>query len=99
TGWLALWHSAFSAADLATLLAGDPAAALYVAAILAGRLDAANCALVEVRRQLEAGTPRAEVARTVDKITQLLINESFAEDLFLEIGRASCSERVKNSVG
>jgi len=80
----ALERSAFTVADAATLLAGDPAAALYVAAILAGRLDAANCALVEVRRQLEAGAPRIAVARTVDKITQLLSNESFAEDLFLD---------------
>jgi CRP/FNR family transcriptional regulator, cyclic AMP receptor protein len=80
----ALERSAFSVADAATLLAGDPTAALHVAAILAGRLDAANCALVEVRRQLEAGAPRAAVARTVDTITQLLSNESFAEDLFLD---------------
>ncbi len=80
----ALERSEFNVADAATLLASDPTAALYVAAILAGRLDAANCALVEVKRQLESGTPRVEVARTVDKITQLLSNESFAEDLFLD---------------
>ncbi len=80
----ALERSAFNVADAATLLASDPTAALHVAAILAGRLDAANCGLVEVKRQLETGTPRAAVARTVDKITQLLSNESFAEDLFLD---------------
>jgi len=80
----ALERSAFNVADAATLLASDPTAALYVAAILAGRLDAANCAIVEVKHQLEAGTPRAAVARAVDKITQLLSNESFAEDLFLD---------------
>jgi len=74
----ALERSAFNVADAATLLASDPAAALYVAAILAGRLDAANGALVEVKRQVEAGTSRATVARTIDEITQLLSNENVA---------------------
>src|SRR5215471_18329723 len=60
----ALERSAFTIADAATLLASDPTATLYVAAVLAGRLDAANGALVEVKRQLEAGTSRAAVART-----------------------------------
>ena len=52
----------------------DPMAALYVAAILAGRLDAANGALAEVKRQLETGKPHDAVARTVDKIAELLSN-------------------------
>ena len=52
--------------------------------ILAGRLDAANGALVEVKRQLETGQPGAAVVQTVDKIAELLTNESFAEDLFLD---------------
>ena len=80
----ALERTEFSVADAATLLASDPTAALYVASILAGRLDAANGALVELKHQLETGTPRAAVARTVDKIAELLTNESFAEDLFLD---------------
>src|SRR5262249_59152660 len=61
-----LERSAFHVADAATLLANDPTVALYVAAILAGRLDAANVALVEIKHQLESGTPRAAVARTAD---------------------------------
>jgi CRP-like cAMP-binding protein/mannose-6-phosphate isomerase-like protein (cupin superfamily) len=80
----ALERSEFSVANAAMLLASDSTAALYVAAILAGRLDAANVALVEVKRQLEAGEPRVAVARTLDKIAELLTNESFAEDVFLD---------------
>ena len=74
----ALERSEFSVADAATLLASNPTAALYVAAILAGRLGAANGALVEVKRQLETGKPRVAVARTVDKIAELLSNVEVA---------------------
>ena len=49
----ALERSEFGVAEAATLLASDPAATLYIAAILAARLDAANVALIEVKRQLE----------------------------------------------
>src|SRR5215213_7270487 len=68
----ALERSEFNVADAATLLASDPTAALYITAILAGRLDAANGALVEVKRQLETGKPRVAIARTVNKIADLL---------------------------
>ena len=67
----AVERSEFSIADAATLLT-DPAATLYIAAILAARLDAANVALIEVKRQLEIGKPRAAIAQTVDKIADLL---------------------------
>ncbi len=80
----ALERSAFIVADAPALLASDPAAALYVASILAARLDAANVALVEVKRQLKAGKPRGAIARTVERIAGLLTNESFAEDVFLD---------------
>jgi mannose-6-phosphate isomerase-like protein (cupin superfamily) len=80
----ALERSEFIIADAPSVLASDPAMALYVASILAGRLDAANVALVEVKRQLQTGKPRAAVARTVEKISGLLSNESFAEDVFLD---------------
>ena len=68
----AVERSEFSIADAATLLTSDPAATLYIAAILAARLDAANVALIEVKRQLEIGKPRAAIAQTVDKIADLL---------------------------
>jgi CRP/FNR family transcriptional regulator, cyclic AMP receptor protein len=68
----ALERSEFNVADAATLLSGDPAATLYIAAILAARLDTANVALIEVKRQLETGKPRAAIAREIDKVAHLL---------------------------
>jgi hypothetical protein len=54
------------------LLTSDPAATLYIAAILAARLDAANVALIEVKRQLEIGEPRVAIAQRINKIAELL---------------------------
>ena len=71
----ALERSEFHVADAAALLASNPAATLYIVAILAGRLDAANGALVEIKRQLETGKPRVAIARAVDKVTDLLSSE------------------------
>ena len=68
----ALERSEFSVADAPALLADDPAATLYVAAILARRLDAANSALVEVKRQLETGKPHGEIVKTVERVAALL---------------------------
>jgi CRP/FNR family transcriptional regulator, cyclic AMP receptor protein len=68
----AVERSEFSVADAATLLAGDPTAALYVAAILARRLDLANGALIEVKKQLQTGQPRSVIGRTVEKVEELL---------------------------
>ena len=69
----ALERSEFNVADAATLLSADPAATLYIAAILAARLDTANVALIEVKGQLESGKPRAAIAREIDKVAQVLI--------------------------
>jgi CRP-like cAMP-binding protein len=68
----ALEQSEFSVADAPALLAGDAAATLYIAAILARRLDVANSALVEVKRQLEAGKPRSMIAKMVEKVQEFL---------------------------
>jgi CRP/FNR family cyclic AMP-dependent transcriptional regulator len=68
----AVERSVFSVADGATLLTSDPAATLYIAAILAARLDAANVALIEIKRQVETGKPRVAIAQTVEKIADLL---------------------------
>ena len=68
----AVERSEFHVADVAALLASDPAATLYIAAILAARLDAANVALIEIKRQLETGNSRVAIARSVDKIADLL---------------------------
>ena len=67
-----LEQSEFHVADAPTLLAGDPTVALYVAAILARRLDAANRSLIEVKRQLQAGESRSAIGRTVEKMEELL---------------------------
>jgi len=65
-------QSDFYVANAETLLAYDPAVTLYVAAILARRLDSANRALVEVKRQLRGGEPRSVIGKTIEKVEQLL---------------------------
>jgi hypothetical protein len=50
------------------MFAGDPTVALYVAAILARRLEAANRSLIEVKHQLKAGEPPSVIGRTVEKV-------------------------------
>src|SRR5262245_4209245 len=67
-----LEQSDFYVANAETLLAYDPAVALYVAGIVARRLDSANQALVELKRQLRGGEPRSVIDKTVEKVEQLL---------------------------
>jgi len=67
-----LEQSEFYVADAPAILAGDPSVALYVAAILARRLEAANRSLIEVKRQLQAGDPPSVIGRTVEKTEELL---------------------------
>jgi CRP/FNR family cyclic AMP-dependent transcriptional regulator len=74
--------SEFHVADAAALLAADPVAALYVAAILARRLDGANEALILVKRQLQAGEPRSLIGRTVEKVEELLSSSAGASLLY-----------------
>src|ERR1700756_4308121 len=57
--------SQFHIANADALLAQDPIALLYVAAILAQRLDGANQALIELKRQLQAGQPGGVVGKTI----------------------------------
>jgi CRP/FNR family cyclic AMP-dependent transcriptional regulator len=68
----ALEQSEFHIADAPTVLANDATVTLYVAAILARRLDSANRALIEVKRQLHAGEPRRVIGKTVEKLQGLL---------------------------
>jgi CRP/FNR family cyclic AMP-dependent transcriptional regulator len=66
-------HAAeFHVADAASLLTEDPATLLYVTVLLARRLDATNRALIEVKRQIQAGQPRSMISRTVEKAEELL---------------------------
>jgi CRP/FNR family cyclic AMP-dependent transcriptional regulator len=68
----ALETSEFHIADATALLAHDPIALLYVAAVLARRLDGANQALLELKHQLQAGQPGGVIGRTVEKMEGLL---------------------------
>src|SRR5215467_13647492 len=54
------------------VLAGDPTVALYVAGILARRLDAANRSLIEVKHQLQAGASLSVIGKTVEKLEEQL---------------------------
>jgi len=68
----ALEPSQFHVADAAALLGQDTTALLYVAAVLARRLDAANKALVELRSQLQAGEPNSVIGKTIEKVEGIL---------------------------
>jgi CRP/FNR family transcriptional regulator, cyclic AMP receptor protein len=67
-----LEQSEFYVAEAPAILAGDPTVALYVAAILARRLDAANRWLVAVKRQLHAGESPSAIGKAIDKVEELL---------------------------
>jgi CRP/FNR family transcriptional regulator, cyclic AMP receptor protein len=68
----ALEASEFHVADAASLLRIDPIALLYVATVLARRLDDANQALIELGRQVQAGQPHDAIEQTVGKMEGLL---------------------------
>ncbi len=68
----ALEASEFHVADATALLGQDPAALLYVAMVLARRMDDANRAFFELKTQLAAGEPRGLIDATLDKIEGLL---------------------------
>jgi CRP/FNR family transcriptional regulator, cyclic AMP receptor protein len=68
----AIEESEFSVADATTLLAESPVTLLYVAALLARRLDGANTALLEVKRQLRASKSHIEIAKSVAELEDLL---------------------------
>jgi CRP/FNR family cyclic AMP-dependent transcriptional regulator len=62
----------FHVADAAELFLQDPLVLLYVAAILARRLEAANQAFIELKNQIQAGQPRSEIGETIDKMEGVL---------------------------
>ena len=67
-----LEQSEFYVADTPAILASDPTVALYVAAILARRLDAANRWLVAVKRQLQTGDSSSEIGEAIERVEELL---------------------------
>ena len=66
----ALATSQFHVASVSALQ--DPAVLLYVAAILARRLDGANQALVELTSQIQVDQPRSVIDKTIEKMKGLL---------------------------
>ena len=64
--------SQFHVANATAVLMQDSVALLYVAAVLARRLDGANQALIELKNQLQAGQPRSVIDETVEKVEALL---------------------------
>ena len=68
----ALENSQFHVASTAAPLMQDPTALLFVATVLARRVDSANRALVELKRQVQTGQPSSITRRTIDKIEELL---------------------------
>ena len=77
-----LEQSQFYVADAQAMLA-NPTVALYVAATLARRLDAANRSLVEVKRQLQGDEPRSVISKTLEKVEDIL---SYSDDASLVYG-------------
>jgi len=78
---LALEHSEFHVAD-AKLLLDDPTALLYVARITAARLLAADNALLEAKKQSQAGYPATidELLRKLAEIRQIAVTPGRAAD-------------------
>ena len=76
----ALEISQFYVADAAAMLVQDPAALLYIAAVLARRLDGANRALIELKSQLQAGQPLSVIGKTVEKVAASLVYAGYPTD-------------------
>ncbi len=68
----------FHVADAATLLKQDSTALLYVATILARRLDGTNQALIELKGQLRTSQTQSVVGKTIEKMEDLLGGASLA---------------------
>ena len=68
----ALEATQFHVANADTLLEQNPVALVYVAAVLAQRLDAANRTLIELKSQIQGGQPRSAIEKTVEKMEGLL---------------------------
>jgi CRP/FNR family transcriptional regulator, cyclic AMP receptor protein len=68
----AIERSEFHVAQASSLLTGDMAPLLYVSAILARRLDAADEVIVEIKRELETGKRPGVITKAVEKLEKLL---------------------------
>jgi CRP-like cAMP-binding protein len=91
----ALEVSQFYLADEA-LIAKDPLAFIYIATILARRLNYANRALIELKRQLHAGEPQSAIAETIAEIECNLVYAGYPFNPFisrLNVRSASATRR------
>ena len=68
----ALETTQFHVANADALLVQNPVALLYVAAVLARRLDAGNRTLIELKSQIQLGKPRSTIEKIVEKMEGLL---------------------------
>ena len=69
---VAVKASQFYVANAATPFMQDPVVLLYVAAVLAGRLDRANKAVVHLKGQIEDREPFFVIGQTVETIERAL---------------------------
>jgi CRP/FNR family transcriptional regulator, cyclic AMP receptor protein len=69
---VAVKASTFYVAHAATPFMQDPVVLRYVAAVLAGRLDRANQAVIELKQQLQNDEPRIVMEKTVERIQGFL---------------------------
>ena len=77
----ALETSQFHIASATALLAQNPIAALYVATVLAHRVDGANHALIQLKKQLQTGEAHSVIAKTVSRMEGLLaVGDDFIDD-------------------
>jgi CRP-like cAMP-binding protein len=77
----ALETSQFHLANATMLLVQNPIAVLYIATVLAHRLDGANHALIQLKNQLQSGEPHSVVAKTVSRMEGLLaVGDNFIDD-------------------
>lgn len=60
--------STLHVADAGTFLRVDPLCALYVATVMARRLDRTNRILIDARQQVEAGVPRRRISALLGKL-------------------------------
>jgi len=77
----ALETSQFHIANATTLFEQNPVAVLYVATVLAHRLDAANHALIQLKNQLQTGEAYSAVTKTISRMEGLLaVGDKFIDD-------------------
>src|SRR5215475_12631660 len=68
----ALETTQFHVASTAVPLTQDPIVLLYVARVLARRVDSANRALIELKPQVQAGESTSVTGKTVDRVEEAL---------------------------